>query len=58
MFVPAVAANEFVRDMIYICTIYTYMHHMHPQMPPKYNIYLFGLLSVLYETSGQNEISV
>ena len=40
------------------CTIYTYMHHMHHQIPPKYNIYLVGLPSVLYETPGHNERSV
>ena len=40
---------------VYTCTIYTYMHH---QIPPKYNIYLVGIPSVLYETPGQNERSV
>ena len=40
---------------VYTCTIYTYMHH---QIMPKYNIYLVGLPSVLYETPGQNERSV
>ena len=40
---------------VYTCTIYTYMHH---QIPPKYNIYLVGLPSVLYETPGHNERSV
>ena len=40
---------------MYTCTIYTYMHH---QIPPKYNIYLVDLLSVLYETPGHNERSV
>ena len=40
---------------VYTCTIYTCMHH---QIPIKYNIYLFGLPSVLYETPGYNERSV
>ena len=35
-----------------------YMHHMHHQIPPKYEIYLVGLPSVLYERPGQNERSV
>ena len=43
---------------VYTCTIYTYMHHLHHQIPPKYKIYLVGLPSVLYETPGQNERSV
>ena len=43
---------------VYTCTIYTYMHHIHHQIPPKYKIYLVGLPSVLYETPGQNERSV
>ena len=34
------------------------MHHMHCQIPPKYNIYLVGLPSVFYETPGHNERSV
>ena len=43
---------------MYTCTIYTYMHHLHHQIPPKYKIYLVGLPSVLYKTPGQNEKSV
>ena len=43
---------------VYTCTIYTYIHHIHHQIPPKYKIYLVGLPSVLYETPGQNEICV
>ena len=43
---------------VYTCTIYTYMHHMHHQIPPKYKIYVVGLPSVLYERPGQNERSV
>ena len=34
---------------VYTCTIYTYMHRIHHQIPPKYKIYLVGLPSVLYE---------
>ena len=43
---------------VYTCTIYTYMHHIHHQIPPKYKIYLVGLPSVLYKTPGQNKRSV
>ena len=43
---------------VYTCTIYIYMHHMHCQIPPKYNIYLVGLPSVLYKTPGHNKRSV
>ena len=31
---------------------------MHCQIPPKYNIYLVGLPSVLYETTGHIKKSV
>ena len=43
---------------VYTCTIYTYIHHIHHQIPPKYKIYLVGLPSVLYETPGQNKRSM
>ena len=43
---------------MYTCTIYTYMHHLHHQIPTKYKIYLAGLPSVLYETPDQDERSV
>ena len=43
---------------VYTCTIYTYMHPLHHQIPPKCKIYLVGLPSVLYERPDQNEISV
>ena len=43
---------------VYTCIIYTYMQHMHHQIPPKYKIYLVGLPSVLYERPSQNERSV
>ena len=40
---------------VYICTIYTHIHHMHHQIPPKYKRYLVGLPSVLYERPSQNK---
>ena len=40
---------------VYTCTIYTYMHQIHHQIPPKYKIYLVGLPSVLYKTPGKNK---
>ena len=39
----------------YTCTVYKYMYHMHHQVPLKYNIYLVGLPSVLYERPCQNK---
>ena len=42
--------NKTVSICMYICTIYTYMHH---HIPTKM-IYLVGLPSVLYERPGQN----
>ena len=50
--------NKIESICVYICTIYTYMHHMHHQLPPKYEICLVGLPSVLYERPSQNERSV
>ena len=50
--------NKTMSICVYTCTIYTYMHHIHHQIPPKYKIYLVGLPSVLYKTSGQNKRSV
>ena len=47
--------NKIVSICVYICTIYTHIHHMHHQIPPKYKIYLVGLPSVLYERPSQNE---
>ena len=43
---------------VYTCTIYTCMHHLYYQIPPKCKICLVGLPSVLYERPDQNEISV
>ena len=40
---------------VYTCTIYTYMCHMHRQVPLKYSIYLVGLCSVLYERPCKDE---
>ena len=47
--------NKIGSICVYTYTIYTYMYH---QKPPKYNIYLVGFPSVLYETPGHNERSV
>ena len=46
--------NKTMTICVYTCTIYTYIHHLHHQIPPKYKIYLVGLPSVLYKTPGQN----
>ena len=50
--------NKTMSICVYISTIYTYMHHIHHQIPPKYKIYLVGLPSVLYKTPGQNKRSM
>ena len=50
--------NKTMSICVYTCTIYTYMHHIHHQIPPKYKIYLVGLPSVLYKTPGQNKRSI
>ena len=50
--------NKTISICVYTCTIYTYIHHIHHQIPPKYKIYLVGLPSVLYKTPGQNKRSV
>ena len=50
--------NKTMSICVYTCTIYTYIHHIHYQIPPKYKIYLVGLPSVLYKTPGQNKRSV
>ena len=50
--------NKIRSICVYTCTIYTYMHHLPHQIPPKCKIYLVGLPSVLYERPDQNEISV
>ena len=50
--------NKTMSICVYTCTIYTYMHHIHHQIPPKYKIYLVDLPSVLYKTPGQNKRSV
>ena len=50
--------NKTMSICVYTCTIYTYMHHIHHQIPPKYKIYLVGLPSVLYKTPGQNKKSM
>ena len=50
--------NKTMSICVYTCTIYTYMHHIHHQIPPEYKIYLVGLPSVLYKTPGQIKRSV
>ena len=57
--VPLLMKTNKTRSIcVYTCTIYTYMHHIHHQIPSKYKIYLVGLPSILYERPGQNERDV
>ena len=46
--------NKIGSICVYTCTIYTHMHHMHHQIPPKYNIYLVGpSLCTLWKTKSK-----